>query len=386
MHMKKIVFADFVEYNDPSSKLGNYHYCNAYVNDGYEALWVSNSFNQLIYLKDKEDYLFKKSISTAERHELAPNIYGFSAYAWRLYGNYLFSRNASIALHQQKYIIPKAFKALAKLQFDEVDTLWISNPKLYWLTNVVKYNRLIYRIADDYTKFKEFPNIEQVEHRLIQKADLVLVTSNKLLDKVRNSGKQPHLLSNGVQFEHFSVPVPDMPEEYNNSKRPKVVYVGAIKYWLDVELIERLAIEVDADIYLIGHVEADLSRLEHLSNVHILGSRAYNVIPSYLKYANVAIIPFKKNEATDAVSPIKLYEYCSAGIAVVTSDMEEVKRSGAPVYVSENANKFIQAVSRYLNEGYDPAPFIEFGRDNSWMKRYESVQQLIKEKEFLINC
>lgn len=383
--MKKIVFADFVEYNDPSSKLGNYHYCNAYVNDGYEAMWISNSFNQLIYLKDKEDYRFKKSISTAERHELAPNVYGFSAYAWRLYGNYLFSRNAHIALNQQKYIMPKAFKALSKLQFDEVDTLWISNPKLYWLTNVLKYERLVYRIADDYTKFKEFPNIERVECNLIKKADLVLVTSNKLMDKVKNSGKQPHLISNGVQFDHFSMKVSDMPEEYKSSKRPKVVYVGAIKYWLDVELIRRLAAEVDAEIYLIGHVEADLSALERVPNVHILGSRAYTTIPGYLKHANVAIIPFKKNEATDAVSPIKLYEYCSAGIAVVTSDMEEVKRTRAPVYVAQNADEFIQAVRRYLKEGYDSAPLIEFGRDNSWKKRYEHVQQIIQEKEQLIN-
>lgn len=379
---KKIVFADFVEYNDPSSKLGNYHYCNAYVNDGYEALWVSNSFNQLIYLKNRQDYKFKKSISAAARHELAPDIYGFAAYAWRLYGNYAFSRKAKIALNQEKYIVPNAYQSLRAMRFDEVDILWISNPKLYWLTNVVKYERLVYRMADDYAKFKEFPNIEAIESRLMNKADQILVTSAKLMDKVRDAGRVPHLISNGVQFGFFHSSAPHEPEEYKISKRPKIVYVGAIKYWLDAELIERLAAAIDADIYLIGHVEADLSRLEMLANVHILGARAYTSIPAYLKHANVAIIPFKKNEATDAVSPIKLYEYCSAGIAVVTSDMEEVKRSGAPVHVARDSGDFIEAVRRYLKEGYDPSSLIEFGRENSWDKRYETVRDILEKKEY----
>lgn len=375
--MKKMIMADFVEYNDKTSKLGNYHYCNCFVNDGYEALWMSNSFNPLIYFKDKEDYAFKKRISTPQRHELAPNIYGYSAFSWRLYGNYLFSRNPKIVLQNEKYIRPNPLHTFHKMQFDEVDTLWISNPKLYWLTNVVRYNRLIYRIADDYAQFKEFPNIERVEQRLIEKADHVFVTSSRLREKVLRHGKQPHILNNGVQFEHFAHHRSEQPAEYQASEQLKIVYVGAIKYWFDVELVERLAKEVTADIYLIGKAEIDLSRIAALSNVHVLGAKAYDTIPSYLKYADVAIIPFVKSKATDAVSPIKLYEYCSAGIAVVASNMEEVKKMNAPVDVAEDHDDFIRRVKRYLHEGYDQAPLIEFGRRNSWSSRYQFVQHVV---------
>ncbi|GIO30130.1 MULTISPECIES: glycosyltransferase [Paenibacillus] len=378
--MKKVVFADFVEYNDPNSKLGNYHYCNAFIRDGYEALWVSNSYNGLIYLKNKQDYKFKKSISTAQRHELAPRIYGFSAFASRLYGNYLFSRNPHIALHQERYIRPNVRETLRQLHFDKADILWISNPKLYWLTNVVDYGKLVYRVADDYSKFKEFPNIEVVENHLLSKADLILATSQKLVDKVTQKGYRAFLVNNGVEYEHFAPETTPEPAEYAASRRMRVIYVGAIKYWFDVDAIETLAKETDADIYLVGKVETDLSKLKPLENVHILGGRPYASIPGYLKHADVAVIPFKKMEATDAVSPIKLYEYCSAGTAVVTTDMEEVRRMNAPVYIAKDQEDFVRGVKAYLRDGYDRTPLTDFGKNNSWYKRYQSIQQLLAEK------
>lgn len=377
--MKKIVFADFVEYNDPSSKLGNYHYCNAFAEAGYEALWVSNSYNGLIYLKNKADYKFKKSINSPVRHELAPRIYGFSAFATRLYGNYPFSRSADIALRQEHFIKPDVLETLKQLQFERVDLLWISNPKLYWLTNVVQYDKLVYRVADDYSKFSEFPNIEAVESKLMDKADVILATSRKLLHNIREKGYEAHLVSNGVEYEHFSERICPEPIEYTTSKsRPRVIYIGALKYWFDEDLVAALAAQTEAEIYIIGKVERDLSKLVALKNVHILGPRPYKEIPGYVRYADVAIIPFIKSEATDAVSPIKLYEYCSAGTAVVTSDMEEVKRMDAPVYVAKDNEDFIRGVNKYLHEGYDRSPLIRFGKHNSWSTRFQTVQQLLQ--------
>lgn len=373
---KKVVFADFVEYNDKSSRLGNYHYCNCFVDDGYEALWVSNSYNPLIYLKDKEDYRFKRSISAARRHELAPHIYGFSAFSLWLYGNYPLSRDPRIALHNERYIRPNVRGSLRKMDFAEADVLWISNPKLYWLTNVINYGKLVYRIADDFTLFKEYPGVKMIEEALIDKADQIIVTASNLIEKVEKRGKRPLLLSNGVSFPHFAEHRPNPPQELR-SGRKRIVYVGAIKYWLDVELIARLAKEIDADIYMIGKPGADLSLLEELPNVFVLGPRPYEQIPDYLHHCDVAVIPFVKSDLTDAVSPIKLYEYCSAGIPVVCSDMEEVKKLNAPIYIAENSEDFIRGVKLYLEKPYEKAPLVEFGRNNSWEQRYRVLKQAL---------
>ena len=88
--MKKIIIADFMEYDDPSNKLGNYHYAKLFAENEYEVLWISCPWNWLMYFKNKEVYKKRKNLSKAIRHELNKNIYGFAPYSWRLYGNYVF--------------------------------------------------------------------------------------------------------------------------------------------------------------------------------------------------------------------------------------------------------------------------------------------------------
>lgn len=379
--MKKVVFGDFTEYNSIDFKLGTYHYCNCFIKDGYEALWMSNSFNHLIYLKDKEDFRFKMSISSAKRHRLADRIYGFAPYSLRLYGNYPLSRNPKIIEKLDKYIVPNVGTSLKKMNFLEVDVLWISSPKMYWLTNVVKYKKLVYRIADDYVNSKNFPNISRINELLIKKASVVVIASSTLQQHVLDFGKKPLLLSNGVVFEHFSKSGVACPIEYQRNDRKRIVYVGALKHWFDVDLLIKIAEQVDADIYLIGKCETDLSRLTKYANIFMLGSRRYELLPGYLQYADVALIPFVKSNLTDSVSPIKLYEYCSAGVAVVSTKMKETAKQNAPIWIADNHEEFVAGVKYYLSQGYDRSKLIDFGRSNSWDKRYEQLNEAFLEQK-----
>ncbi len=77
---------------------------------------------------------------------------------------------------------------------------------------------------------------------------------------------------------------------------------------------------------LVGKSLVDLSALERLPNVKLLGRKPYASLPSYLRAFDVGIIPFKLNELTRNVNPIKLREYLSAGLPVVSTDMPEVAR------------------------------------------------------------
>ncbi|WP_368294253.1 glycosyltransferase [Dehalobacter sp. TBBPA1] len=374
--MKKVIISDFIEYNSCEFKLGNYHYCNCFLKDNYEALWLSNPYNQLIYFRNKEDYYFRKSISKGERHYLAENVYGFSPYALRLYGNHPFSRNPKIIEQFEKFIRPDVKKTLKQMDFNDVDVLWISNPKAYWLTNVVKYKKFIYRIADDYSHFPEYPNIKEIDEMLIRKADGVVIASSTLKDHVAKYDKDPLILSNGVEFDHFNKTGLAVPAEYSKNQRKKIIYVGAIKYWFDIELVKKIALQVNADVFLIGKCETNLEVLENLENLHVLGPKKYDDLPAYLQYADIAIIPFIKSPMTDSVSPIKLYEYCSAGVAVVTMNLEETVKLNAPVSIACNHEEFIAAVQHYLKEGYDRNVLREYGRENSWQKRYEKMKRL----------
>jgi hypothetical protein len=62
----------------------------------------------------------------------------------------------------------------------------------------------------------------------------------------------------------------------------------------------------------------------------------------------VGIIPFKVNELTHHVNPIKLREYLSAGLPVVSTAMPEVEFYGHLCSVARTNDEFVVAVEREL--------------------------------------
>ena len=83
----------------------------------------------------------------------------------------------------------------------------------------------------------------------------------------------------------------------------------------------------DWHFVLIGDADSsiDLSRYRAMPNMHFLGRKPYSDLPAYCQHFDVGLIPFKVNELTYAVNPIKLREYLSAGLPVVSTPMPEVQ-------------------------------------------------------------
>jgi len=70
-----------------------------------------------------------------------------------------------------------------------------------------------------------------------------------------------------------------------------------------------------------GDPRTDVSTLAREPNVHLLGRRSYEELPSVLRAADVGLIPYARNELTDSVFPMKVYEYLAAGLAVVATPL-----------------------------------------------------------------
>lgn len=384
--MKKIIFADFMEFDDPCNKLGNYHYAKCFAKNGYEVLWMSCLFNYLTYIKYPEVYRKRKELSKLKRHKLDENIFGFAIRSKRLYGKYPFCNKANIALENEKYIYGDVYKKFEKIGFLNVDILWISNPKQFWLTNVIKYKKLIFRIPDDFTEFGVFPNgIKEIEKKLIEKADVNFVTAKELGEKVSQYDKVAYLLPNGCDYEYFFNSSEDIPKEFVSDNKKKIIYVGAIGEWFDTCLIKKLAKEIeDANIYIIGKPKINLSDIENIVNIKILGARPYSSITQYLKNSDIGIIPFKVNKFTDRINPIKLFEYLSCGIPVVSTNMKEVVRLDSPAYIGKNNDEFIEITKRLLSkQKNDNLKFLEFAKNNSWNSRYEYIIDVLVKNGYM---
>ena len=78
---------------------------------------------------------------------------------------------------------------------------------------------------------------------------------------------------------------------------------------------------------LIGQQLADLSRdRAALPNVHLLGQKPHDELPAYCKGFDVGMIPYRIDERMTFVNPLKLREYLSAGLPVVSTPVPEVAR------------------------------------------------------------
>ncbi|KOR89611.1 glycosyltransferase [Paenibacillus solani] len=251
----------------------------------------------------------------------------------------------------------------------------------FWtpLVDAMDQHQIIYDCMDHHAGFTTNDKTMLLEEeQLLQRAGLVVTTSQHLFDWAAPYNPSTVLIRNAADTLHFSNPPNDAPPELADIHQPIIGYYGAISDWFDIQLIETLAKNrPDWAFVLIGHTfGCDTSSVEKLNNVWLLGEKPYHELPAYLHRFHVALIPFVKNELTQATNPVKLYEYLAAGKPVVSTELPEVK-AVAPnlVKIAGTPVQFEEAIEAALLESDDH--IIEqrqqFAKLNNWNRRYEAL-------------
>lgn len=208
--------------------------------------------------------------------------------------------------------------------------LWTFAPDVAFLAEHFKPERFVYYCVDEFSQFEGFDaeNMRGHERELLQKADVVITSSRALYEAKTPLHPNVHLVRHGVDVKHFAralTPGLPLPAPLQNLHRPILGFFGLVHSWVDLELIAEVARRcAPASVVLIGEVFADVSALRILPNVHFLGRQPYARLPSFCAAFDVAILPFKCNEMTRFVNPIKQREYVAAGLPVVATPIPEV--------------------------------------------------------------
>jgi len=245
---------------------------------------------------------------------------------------------------------------------------------------------LCYDCADEHAAFPGLVNartVRKMELELFQRADVNLATAHELYERKKRYAPGLKLVPNGADAEHFEQALSEelpVAGEIANLPFPVVGYIGAVGSWLDMEMLAALArARPDFSIVLVGPVDTDVSPLTGFKNIYLLGKRDYRELPRYLKGFDVAVIPFKVDELTVNVNPVKLYEYLAAGRPVVSSALPEVRKFAPLVGIAENTAEFVELVSKAAAEK-DPDRVlarVKTARANSWANRAgEASRQL----------
>ena len=95
----------------------------------------------------------------------------------------------------------------------------------------------------------------------------------------------------------------------------------------------------------------DLRGLDRRPNVSLLGLLPFEKMPLLLHHFDVCIIPFKRNAITDAVDPVKLYEYLSVGKPVVATTLKEIEIYRDIITLADGVAEFEAGIRKELARG-----------------------------------
>jgi len=270
---------------------------------------------------------------------------------------------------------------LAWADCDRVISL-VQHPFWHDMASVVPNRELVYDCMDHHAGFGGMEeDLAQLEHRLINSADLTITTSSWLDQSIAQQTRHRVLIQNAADYEFFS----EKPEGiYHDPDGRRIIgYYGAIAEWFDTDLVEAIAKQYShCSIVLIGADTANVnSRLRKLPNVSFIGEVPYSKLPYYLHGFDVCLLPFKVLPITLATNPVKTYEYLSAGKPVVSVDLPEMNQFHELVYVAADYPAFIRAVGQVLATTESPDLIRrrkEFAQGQTWTRRTE---ELIRQAE-----
>ena len=244
---------------------------------------------------------------------------------------------------------------------------------------------LVYDCHDLLSGFQNISgDILTAESELLSKADLVLFSSQGLADRYHGV-RRWLLVRNAVTSSHFEA----ASRTAAVSPRPAGTdgltagYLGALDSWFDIEAVEQsAALHPQCRFILAGRVEYEpIWRLKSLPNVDFTGEISYDRVPGLLSQWGVGLIPFRINPLTLMTNPIKLYEYFSCGLPVVSTALPEAQAMGDLVYLAGTPADFAQQVTQALSED-DPsrrARRREIAGRESWTERAREISRSFPE-------
>ncbi len=207
---------------------------------------------------------------------------------------------------------------------------WYYSPSLYCYSKDLEASAVVYDCMDELANFRfASPQLPLMERDLMREADLVFTGGRSLYNAKRPLHPQVYCFPSSVDRAHFSTArkAPKQePVDQEHIPHPRLGFYGVIDERMDFALLSVLAdCRPDWQIVLVGPVaKVSPDELPRQPNIHYLGPKSYEELPSYLSGWNVALMPFAINEATRYISPTKTPEYLAGGKPVVSTPITDV--------------------------------------------------------------
>ncbi|AKU98440.1 Glycosyltransferase SypN [Labilithrix luteola] len=234
--------------------------------------------------------------------------------------------------------------------------LWTFLPNVADYVGLLGESLAVYYCVDEWSMFAHLDRDETVraESALLAKVDCVFAINSELAEAKRPLNAATYLAPHGVDHALFAGALDDatvVPADIAALPRPVIGFYGTLRDWVDLDLVAHVArARPSWSIALIGQQLDDVGAIAGLANVHLLGRKPHDLLPAYCKGMDVGIIPYRIDERMKFVNPIKLREYLSAGLPVVSTAVPEVRRYAHCCAIAETGDEYVAAIERALAE------------------------------------
>jgi len=254
--------------------------------------------------------------------------------------------------------LPPLQGSIRRRGFENASAFLFDSPYFYPLARALGI-KSVYRLADRLQHFPEVtPAMLALQEEVIARSDLVVYTARVLANDLAARSGPALYLPNGVDLRAYARRHPK-PPELSSIPTPRVIYSGTVGPWFDAEIVSKAARDCpDIQFIILGKVIVKHPRLESLPNVHFIGEVPFQRVPEFLEHCQASIIPFDVMRMPDLVggiNPLKLYEYCAAGLPVVSYVSEEIDAMAAPIRGYRTHDEFVAGIRAALQDNGEDA-------------------------------
>ncbi|HEY4812635.1 MAG TPA: glycosyltransferase [Solirubrobacteraceae bacterium] len=301
-----------------------------------------------------------------------------------------------IPLHSNRFVrklnarlLPALVRRAARRLGMSEPILWGYVPQAEVLIEALDPSLVVYHCVDDISAHEliDTASFRAAEDRFAARADLVLASAPALAKRLRTVSSNVIDAPNVADTELFARALEPGTQDPAMAAlpSPRIVFTGAIVATkLDLQLLVGLArLRPTWSFALVGPVgpgdpHTNVSALAAEPNVHLLGLRSYDQLPSVLRAADAGLIPYARNELTNSIFPMKVYEYLAAGLPVIATPLPALANV-TEVLTAADADGIVRLLEQALGED-SPQRRAERSRiaaAHSWDRRLEEIAAAI---------
>ncbi|MCF8267587.1 MAG: glycosyltransferase [Ignavibacteriales bacterium] len=381
---KKAIFISTLSYNS-SYHVGTHSLAKVFAENGWKVAFVSDPISPLHFISGQGSELIKRYElwKRGGQSSFDGKIWAYVPFSMITTNNYPILRSDYVYKNWAKFAFPGIVSLLKKNGFEKVDLIYADNSRFSFLLENIPHLRSVFRVTDNYKSNKNFSQTAfRFDKMFAGRCDFTLYTAKSLREFVDElEPLKPEYFPNGADIKMFSQKSSPEPHDLMNIPHPRVIYAGETKLRFDAELVRKTAESLPLfSFVIIGENDHLKNFFSHNPNVYLLGFKDYNLLHRYFSNCDIGIIPFdisKNPELIKYVNPLKLYQYLSAGLQVVTTSWKEIELLNPSVFIAKTEDEFVKYVSESSDLLFSPEIISEFLKGNDWQQRYNQLFEML---------